>query len=59
MNQKILHKKPKTIYTFVIIAATSNSNISTVTGFGLLVKPVPIGVPCGFFLSNKVHYELF
>ena len=44
--------------TFGMIAIILNSSRISVLGFGLIVKPVSIGVISGLTLSNKLPVEL-
>ena len=48
----------KTFDTFVFIATTSTSLTFSVTGLGLIVKPISTGIACGLTLTNAVLYEI-
>ena len=64
-KSKKKYKKYKTITTilksfdtFVIIAITSSSITSSLTGIGLIIIPISTATACGLSIGNKVLYEI-
>ena len=64
-KSKKKHKKFKTITTilksfdtFVFIATTSSSITLSLTGFGLIVLPIPTALACALSIDNKVLYVI-
>ena len=48
----------KSIDTFVIIATTSSSITSSLTGIGLIVIPISTVSACALSIGNRVLYEV-
>ena len=57
-NYKTLTTILKSFDTFVLIATTSSSIISSLTGIGLLALPISTATICGLSIGNKVIYEI-
>ena len=57
-NSKLKFTTLKTVDSFVIIVGTSSSISLKLTGFGLIVKPIPTGIAYSLSLSIKVLLEL-
>ena len=48
----------KSFDTFVIIATTSSSIISSLTGIGFIAIPISTATACGLSIGKKVIYEI-
>ena len=57
-NYKTLNTVLESIYSIVIIGATSTSITLSVTGIGLIVLPISAGIVCGISLGNKTLHKL-
>ena len=64
-KSKKRYRKYKTITTilesfdtFVVIATTSSSITSSLTGIGLIAIPITTATACGLSISNTVFYEV-
>ena len=49
---------PKSFDTFVIVATTSSSITSSLTGIALVVIPISTASACAWSIGNKVIYEI-
>ena len=47
----------KSFDTIVIIGSSSSSSVLSLSGIGLMAKPISTGKLCGKMISNKVIYE--
>ena len=57
-NYKTLNTVLESVDSIVIIAAMSTSITLSITGFGLIVLPISVGIACGLSLGNKVLHKL-
>ena len=57
-NHKTLNTILESVYSIVVIAATSSSITSSVTGVGLIILPISAGIACTLSLGNKVLHKL-
>ena len=55
---KTLNTILESVDSIVIIAATSTSITLSVTGIGLIVLPISVGIACGLSLFNKLLHKL-
>ena len=57
-NYKTLNTILESIDSIVVITATSTSVTLSVTGVGLIILPISVGISCALSLSNKVLQKL-
>ena len=57
-NYKTLNTVLESVDSIVIIAATSTSITLSITGFGLIILPISVGVACTFLIGNKILHKL-
>ena len=57
-KHKMITTLLKSIDTFVIIATTPTSLTLSLTGIGLIVKPIPTASACALSIGNKLIYEI-
>ena len=57
-KDKTLTAIVKTFDTFVNIATTTSSITLTLTGNGLIAKPISTATACGLSIGNKITYEI-
>ena len=57
-NYKTLNTVLESVDSIVIIAATSTSITLSITGIGLILLPISVGIACALPLSNKVLHKL-
>ena len=57
-NYKTLNTVLESVDSIVIIGATSTSITLSVTGIGLIVLPISVGIACGISLGNKILHKL-
>ena len=57
-NFKSLNTILESVDSIVIIAATSTSITSSITGIGMIVLPISAGIACTLSLGNKILHKL-
>ena len=57
-NYKTLNTILESVDSIIIIAATSTSITLSVTGVGLVILPMSVGIGCALSLGNKILHKL-
>ena len=57
-NYKTLNTILESIDSIVIIAAISTSITLSITGIGLIILPISVGIACTLSIGNKVLHKL-
>ena len=57
-NLKSLNTVLELVDSIIIIGATSTSTTRSITGIGLIVSPISVGIACVLSLSSKVLHRL-